>query len=47
MTDRFGILCCRVPRVAVALSLAANLIGIPQALMLADSVAAVSLGGDA
>ena len=47
MTDRFGILSGRVPRVAVALSLAANLIWIPQALILADAVAAVSIGPDA
>src|ERR1700724_248964 len=47
MTDRFGILSCRVPRIAVALSLAANLIWIPQALTLADAVAAVSIGPDA
>jgi ATP-binding cassette subfamily C protein CydD len=47
MTDRFGILSCRAPRIAVALSLAANLIWIPQALVLADTVAAVSIGTDA
>jgi ATP-binding cassette, subfamily C, bacterial CydD len=47
MTDRFGILASRVPRIAVALSLAASLIWIPQALMLADTVAAVSIGTDA
>src|ERR1700738_2058375 len=47
MTDRFGILSCRAPRIAVVLSLAANLIWIPQALILADTVAAVSIGPDA
>jgi ATP-binding cassette subfamily C protein CydD len=47
MIDRFGILSCRVPRVAVAFSLAANLIWIPQALILADTVAAVSIGTEA
>jgi ATP-binding cassette, subfamily C, bacterial CydD len=44
MTDRFGILSCRVPRIAVGLSLAANLIWIPQAVIIADTVAAVSIG---
>src|ERR1700716_350533 len=44
MTDRFGILSCRIPPIAVALLLAANLIWIPQALILADIVAAVSIG---
>jgi ATP-binding cassette subfamily C protein CydD len=47
MTDRFGILSCRIPPIAVALSLAANLVWIPQALILADIVAAVSIGTDA
>ena len=47
MTDRFGILSCRIPPIAVALSLAANLVWIPQALILADAVAAVSIGPDA
>src|ERR1700716_1332854 len=47
MTDRFGILSCRIPPIAVALLLAANLIWIPQALILADIVAAVSIGTDA
>ncbi len=31
MTDRFGILSCRIPPIAVALLLAANLVWIPQA----------------
>src|SRR5258706_15803985 len=44
MTDRFGILSFRAPRIAVALSLAASLIWIPQALILADAVAAISIG---
>ena len=47
MTDRFGILSCRIPPIAVALSLAANLVWIPQALILADIVAAASIGTDA
>jgi ATP-binding cassette, subfamily C, bacterial CydD len=47
MTDRFGILSCQIPSTAVALSLAASLIWIPQALILADSVAAVCIGTDA
>lgn len=47
MTDRFGILSCRSPSFAVALSLAASLIWIPQALILADIVAAVAIGADA
>ena len=47
MTDRFGILSCRIPPIAVALSLAANLVWIPQALILAHIVAAVSIGTDA
>jgi ATP-binding cassette subfamily C protein CydD len=47
MTDRFGILSCRIPPIAVVLSLAANLVWIPQALILADIVAAVSIGTDA
>jgi ATP-binding cassette, subfamily C, bacterial CydD len=47
MTDRFGILSCRTPSLAVALSLAANLVWIPQALTLADIVAAVAIGTDA
>jgi ATP-binding cassette, subfamily C, bacterial CydD len=47
MTDRFGILSCRTPSLAVALSLAANLVWIPQALILADIVAAVAIGADA
>ena len=47
MTDRFGILSCRIPPIAVALSLAANLVWIPQALILAEIVAAVSIGTDA
>ena len=47
MTDRFGILSCRIPSIAVALSLAASLIWIPQALFLADTVAAVCIGTDA
>ena len=47
MTDRFGILSCRIPSTAVALSLAASLIWIPQALILADTVAAVCIGTDA
>jgi ATP-binding cassette subfamily C protein CydD len=47
MTDRFGILSCRTPFVAVALSLAANLVWIPQALIVSDIVAAVSIGTDA
>jgi len=47
MTDRFGILSCRIPPIAVALLLAANLVWIPQALILADIVAAVSIGTDA
>jgi ATP-binding cassette, subfamily C, bacterial CydD len=47
MTDRFGILSCRTPSLAVALSLAANLVWIPQALILADIVAAVAIGTDA
>jgi ATP-binding cassette subfamily C protein CydD len=47
MTDRFGILSCRTPSLAVALSLAANLVWIPQALILADIVASVAIGTDA
>ena len=47
MTDRFGILSCRIPSIAVALSLAASLIWIPQALILADTVAAVCIGTNA
>jgi ATP-binding cassette subfamily C protein CydD len=47
MTDRFGILSCRIPPMAVAFSLAANLVWIPQALILADIVAAVCIGADA
>jgi ATP-binding cassette subfamily C protein CydD len=47
MTDRFGILSCRTPSVAVALSLAASLVWIPQALIVSDMVAAVSIGADA
>ena len=47
MTDRFGILSFRIPSIAVALSLAANLVWIPQALIVADIVAAVSIGSDA
>lgn len=47
MTDRFGILSFRIPSTAVVLSLAASLIWIPQALILADSVAAVCIGTDA
>jgi ATP-binding cassette subfamily C protein CydD len=47
MTDRFGILSCRTPSSAVALSLAASLVWIPQALILADIVAAVAIGTDA
>jgi len=47
MTDRFGILSCRIPSIAVVLSLAASLIWIPQALILADTVAAVCIGTDA
>src|SRR6202049_3367625 len=47
MTDRFGILSLRTPSRAVALSLAANLVWIPQALTLADIVAAVAIGTDA
>ena len=47
MTDRFGILSCRIPSTAVALSLAASLIWIPQSLILADTVAAVCIGTDA
>jgi ATP-binding cassette subfamily C protein CydD len=47
MTDRFGILSFRAPRIAVALSLAANLIWIPQALILADTLAAASIGPEA
>src|SRR3978361_491204 len=44
MTDRFGILSCRTSSSAVALSLAASLIWIPQALILADIVAAIAIG---
>jgi ATP-binding cassette, subfamily C, bacterial CydD len=47
MIDRFGILSCRTPSLAVALSLAANLVWIPQALILADIVASVAIGTDA
>lgn len=47
MTDRFGIPSCRIPSIAVVLSLAASLIWIPQALILADTVAAVCIGTDA
>ena len=47
MTDRFGILSFRIPPIAVALSLSASLIWIPQALILADTVAAVCIGTDA
>jgi ATP-binding cassette subfamily C protein CydD len=47
MTDRFGILSFRAPRIAVALSLAANLIWIPQALILSDALAAASIGPEA
>ncbi|MEH2470768.1 ATP-binding cassette subfamily C protein CydD [Nitrobacteraceae bacterium AZCC 2161] len=47
MSDRFGILSCRIPSFAAALSLAASLIWIPQALIIADIVAAVSIGTDA
>ena len=47
MTDRFGILSCRIPSTALALSLAASLIWIPQSLILADTVAAVCIGTEA
>src|SRR5258707_3902094 len=44
MTDRFVILSSRVPRIALTLPVAATLIWIPQALILADAVAAISIG---
>ena len=47
MIDRFGILSCRAPPLAVVLSLAANLVWIPQALVVADFVAEVCIGTDA
>jgi ATP-binding cassette subfamily C protein CydD len=47
MTDRFGIRSCHTPSLAVALSLTANLVWIPQAMVVADIVAAISIGTDA